>query len=70
MNQTQPSGFEGIAEKQRQILSFLSENDLATADEMVTELGHSRKDILSALKRLEMSSQVRYSQGKWSAIER
>lgn len=70
MGQTQPSGFEGIAEKERQIIAFLDENDLATADEMVSELGHCKQDILTALQRLELSKQVRYSGGKWQATDR
>jgi hypothetical protein len=37
---------------------------------MESALGYSQKDIRETLKRLELSEQVRYSEGKWEAIER
>jgi predicted transcriptional regulator len=66
----QVSGFDDFAGKQRDILSFLDENETATLEQMESALGYSQKDIRETLKRLELSEQVRYSEGKWEAIER
>lgn len=70
MTPMQVSGFDDFAGKQRDILSFLDENETATLEQMESALGYSQKDIRETLKRLELSEQVRYSEGKWEAIER
>jgi hypothetical protein len=66
----QVSGFDDFAGKQREILSFLDENEAVTLEQMESELGYPKKDIREVLKRLELSEQVRYSGGRWEAIER
>lgn len=65
----QVSGFDDFAGKQREILSFLDENEAATLEQMESELGYPKKDIREVLKRLELSEKVRYSEGRWEAIE-
>lgn len=70
MRQPQASGFDDLAGKQEAILSYLEGVGFATLEQIQAELQTSAKNIREALKRLELEKKVRYSQGKWSAIER
>lgn len=70
MKQLQPSGFNDFAGIQAEILNLFKENDFLTTEQIQTALTLPKKDVLEALKRLELSSQVRYSRGEWQRTER
>jgi predicted ArsR family transcriptional regulator len=70
MRQPQASGFDDLAGKQEAILSYLERVGFATLEQIQAELQTPVKNIREALKRLELDKKVRYSQGKWNAIER
>lgn len=70
MKQLQPSGFNDFAGIKASILNLFKENQFLTTEQIQAELDLPKNDVLEALKRLELSNQVRYSRGKWQTTER